>query len=201
MHVTSQATVLMSNSLPFYPANLWLNAEGIVRLFVFMKPVVSCNLWTDNAFDMNCFMNLLRVLSTPATVCEGVAPTNDNRDSLNKSTYVHCSWPYEHVRSKRCSITYQTAIATQRERRLCIFCEFTNTSLRHKRKQNIDLSSNTRYKRMRINSRCNIQFLTPTSRRVRLQRILNNRQEHRKKIRRLLQKLEEHSLFSDYRYH
>lgn len=158
MHVTSQATVLMSNSLPFYPANLWLNAEGIVRLSVFMKPVVSCNLWTDNAFDMNRIMNLLRVLSIPATVCEGVALTNDNRDSLNKLTYMHCSWPYEHVRSRRCSITYQTATATQRERRLCIFCESTNTSFRHKRKRNIDLSPNTRYKHLHINSRCNIQF-------------------------------------------
>jgi hypothetical protein len=89
MHVTSQPTVFTSDSLPFYPANLWVNASGIVRYSVFINPVVSYNLWTDNGFDMDRIMNLLRALSSPATICEGVALTNDNRGLLNHSMYVH----------------------------------------------------------------------------------------------------------------
>ena len=113
-------------------------------------------------FDLEkCFSILRRIVNIGYIVCIGHIPNGDMEKTIDAENN---SRSYSHLRSRKCLIFLHASMCN-----VCMHCKQLSLFLRRSIKRKTELTPVTRSKRPKITSKCRIDFLTPTSRRKRLQ--------------------------------
>ena len=166
---------------------MWLDVGGKCCVQNIFKVVEEYHLQIDKNFDLNkCLSILRRMVNIGHIVCIGCIPNGDIDKTIDADIN---SWPYSHLRSRKCLIFLHTSGCN-----VCMHCKQLSLFIRRSIKRKAELMPVMRSKRTRITSKCRIDFLTPKSRRKRLQSASKFRDCQRKKIITFEKKLADHDV-------
>ncbi len=159
--------------------------DGVMCYSAIYQPKELAKLWGKDSFDFDTVIRMLDKLLCASTMqlCLGFTPSND---AVNVDRY---SWPYEHMRSTKCSLLY-IITPDHRFSNRCCKCSVAQQYVRRCEKRKLKESPSRKAKRARVDSKCAYTYLTPRTKKLRLSRARRKRFELTKAVHNLTQKIQ-----------
>ena len=168
--------------MPIYPVTLMVS-EGLLYYSEAFKNKQEYNLWNTDGFDFSTVLLLLDKLieASNKQLCLGVQVDSVSHCQF-ATKFEKFTWPYEHYRSRNCTLLFNN----HKHSDICSRCINDCQNMVRNLKRKMSLPPLQKVKRMRIDSECPYNFLTPRSKKICLQRVAAR---HRFKMSKVVQML------------
>ena len=173
---------------PGFPAQLFFLKDGRCFKSILFQPIEILDVFGNNANTIAVLQELARIDSLK--LCQGIGGVQ-NYSQTNLRSVILSNWPYVQFRAKACS----TFVAVSKKHAICCnSCIRASNNQKTAIKRKLEETPTRKLKRTRPNSKCPFSYLTPKSRRKRLQSASRMRFHFKQKILKLTEVLERRDL-------
>lgn len=152
------------------------------------KPIEPVDLWERGQFDFEAVFRVLNNLlhASKQQLCFGIISSESSAtDTIRCARY---EWPYAHSRARECVLLFDKGDRNRGD--LCPKCTAVMQNIRRSVKRKLAETPTRKFKRARISSKCPFNYLTPRSKKIRLQRATRQRVTLQKNVNKLVKQID-----------